>query len=134
MKRTTPKKSILVCALLGALAAGQAMAADIRYMNSGDYLEPSGWQGGVIPGTGDTARFNWGNNTVTLAGEAPLLRNFQAGVDESGQLVVNAGGKLNTTGTQNSTVGNNGGAVIVRRLTINAGGEVNVTYVLFVGA
>src|SRR5262245_57437180 len=115
MKKTTPNNSILAFTL-GALVAGQAMAADIRYMNSGDYLEPTGWQGGVIPGTGDTARFNWGNNTVTLAGEAPLLKNFQAGVDESGQLVVNAGGKLNTTGTQNSTVGNNGGVGVVGRL------------------
>jgi len=49
MKRTTYKNSILGCALLGVLVAGQAMAADIRYMNSGDYLEPTGWQGGVIP-------------------------------------------------------------------------------------
>jgi hypothetical protein len=125
---------MLVCALLGTLVAGQAMAADIRYMNSGDYLDPSGWVGGVIPGINDTARFNWGNNTVTLAGEAPLLMRFQMGVDESGQLVVNAGGKLNTTGVQNSTVGNNNNAGVVGRLTINAGGEVTVTNVLFVGA
>ena len=118
---------MLACALLGVMVAGQAMAANIRYMNSGDYLEPTGWQGGVIPGTNDTARFNWGNNTVTLAGEAPLLRNFQIGVDESGQLVVESGGKLNTTGTQNSTVGNNPNAGIIGRLTVNAGGEVNVT-------
>ena len=87
-----------------------------------------------MPGTNDTARSNWGNNTVTLAGEAPLLGSFQLGVDESGQLVVNAGGKLNTTGTQNSTVGNNNNAGVVGRLTVNAGGEVNVTNVLFVGA
>jgi hypothetical protein len=123
-----------MCALLGLTVASQMLAADIRYMNSGDYLNPAGWQGGVIPGTGDTARFNWGNNTVTLDGEAPLLRNFQMGVDESGQLVVNAGGILNTTGTQNSTVGNNGGVGIVGRLTLTAGSQVNVTNVLFVGA
>lgn len=116
------------------MVVGEAKAADIRYMNSGDYLEPTGWQGGVIPGTNDTARFNWGNNTVTLTGEAPLLRNFQMGVDESGQLVVESGGKLNTTGTANSTVGNNSNAGIIGRLTVNAGGEVNVTNVLFVGA
>jgi hypothetical protein len=134
MKTTTLKNSILVCALLGTIVANKVTAADIRYMNSGDYLEPSGWQGGVIPGINDTARFNWGNNTVTLSGEAPLLMRFQMGVDESGQLVVNAGGKLNTTGVQNSTVGNNNNAGVVGRLTINAGGEVNVTNVLFVGA
>jgi hypothetical protein len=134
MKRTTLRSLILVCALLGATAAGQVMAADIRYMNSGDYLDPAGWQGGVIPGVNDTARFNWGNNTVTLAGEAPLLRRFQIGVDESGQLVVESGGKLTTTGGANSTVGNNGGAKVVGRLTVNTGGEVTATNVLFVGA
>ncbi len=122
-----------MCALLVTITAGKAMAADIRYMSSGDYLVPGGWQGGVIPGTNDTARFNWGNNTVTLAGDAPLLRNFQMGVDESGQLIVSTGGKLKTTGTQNSTVGNNGAGVI-GRLTVTAGGEVDVTNVLFVGA
>jgi len=110
------------------------MAADIRYMNSGDYLDPAGWVGGSIPGTNDTARFNWGNNTVTLAGEAPLLARFQMGVDESGQLVVESGGKLTTVGTANSTVGNNGGLGIIGRLTVNAGGEVNAANVLFVGA
>src|SRR6185295_15247021 len=45
-----------------------------------------------------------------------------------------AGGKLNTTGPNNSTVGNNGGVNVVGRLTVNAGGEVYVTNVMFVGA
>jgi hypothetical protein len=124
-----------MCALLGVMVAGQALALNIRYVGSGDYLDPAGWQGGVIPGTNDTARFNYENNTVTLAGAAPLVRNFQAGVDESGGLEVNAGGILNTTGIGgNSTVGNNPNAGIIGRLTVNAGGEVNVTNVLFVGA
>ena len=132
-------------ALLGTLVAGRALAADIRYQNSGDYFDTvavtgvNGWQAGGldnggVPGTNDTARANWGNNTITLAGEAPLLRNFQLGVDESGQLVVNAGGKLTTTGPDNSTVGNNNNAGVVGRLTVHAGGEVNVGTVLFVGA
>src|SRR5712691_507978 len=149
MKRITQKNSILLSALLGLLVAGQAMAADIRYQNSGDYFDTvavtgvNGWQAGAggpggVPGTNDTARANWGNNTITLAGEAPLLGRFQLGVDESGQLVVNAGGNLTTTGPNNSTVGNNGsapgGANVIGRLTINAGGLVTVTNVLFVGA
>jgi len=148
MKRTTKRNSILVCALLGVMVAGQTMAADLRYQNSGDYFDTVavtgsyGWQNGGggpggLPGVNDTARANWGNNTITLAGEAPLLGRFQLGVDESGQLVVNAGGKLTTVGPNNSTVGNNGGqpggANVVGRLTINAGGEVSVTNVLFVG-
>jgi hypothetical protein len=144
MKRTTQKNSILVCALLGVMVASQAMAANIRYQTSGDYfatvaVDGFGWQAGGldnggVPGTNDTARANWGNNTITLSGVAPLLRNFQLGVDESGQLVVNSGGVLNTTGTQNSTVGNNSNAGVVGRLLVNAGGEVNVTNILFVGA
>jgi len=109
---------MLVCALVGVMAAGQAMAADLRYQNSGDYFDTVavtgsyGWQAGGggpggLPGTSDSARCNWGNNTVTLSGVAPLLMRFQLGVDESGQLVVNSGGVLTTTGTQNSAVGNN---------------------------
>src|SRR5437762_3598058 len=109
MKKTIRKNSILAGALLGVMVAGQAVAADIRYQNSGDYFATvavtgaNGWQAGAsgpggLPGTNDTARANWGNNTITLAGEAPLLGRFQLGVDESGQLVVNAGGKLITTG------------------------------------
>ncbi len=134
MKRTFRKNSTLVCALLGFLVAGQATAADIRYMNSGDYMNAAGWQGGLIPGTNDTPRFNWGSNTVTLSLEAPLVRRFQMGVDESGGLVVLSGGKLTTTGGANSTVGNNPNANIFGWLTVNTGGEVTVTNVLFVGA
>ncbi len=138
MKIIQSIKSVLVtrlgvCALLGVMVASQAMALDIRYQSSGDYLNAAGWVGGVIPGSLDTARFNWGNNTVTLAGEAPLLRRFQMGVDESGGLEVNSGGKLITTGGANSTVGNNPNVGIIGRLTVNAGGEVTVTNVLFVG-
>src|SRR5712691_8350206 len=145
MKRITQKNSILLSALLGLLVAGQAMAADIRYQNSGDYFDTvavtgvNGWQAGGggpggVPGTNDTARANWGNNTITLAGVAPLVGRFQLGVDESGQLVVNSGGKLATSGPNNSTVGNNGGVNVVGRLIVHAGGEVTVTNVLFVGA
>src|SRR5258706_13656341 len=77
MQKTTPKNSILVGVLLGTLVAGKAMPASIRYMNTCDYLNAAGCQGGVIPGSRDRARFNSCNNTVTLAGEAPLLTNFQ---------------------------------------------------------
>ena len=132
-----------MCALLGVMVAGQAMAVDLRYQGSGDYFDTvavtgtHGWQAGGggpggLPGIDDTARCNWGGNTVTLAGEAPVIRRFQLGVDESGHLVVNAGGKLYTTGVANSSVGNNNVAC-TGRLTVNTGGEVNVTNVLFVG-
>src|ERR1041385_7396732 len=119
MKIPTKKNLILVCALLGVIAAGQATAADIRYQNSGDYFDTvavtgvNGWQAGGggaggVPGTSDTARANWANNTSTWAGLAPLINRFQLAVDESGQLVVNAGGNLTAVGPNNSAVGNNG--------------------------
>src|SRR4051812_5905426 len=143
MKRTIQKNSILVCALLGIMAAGQAMAADIRYQNSGDYFDlytntlVNGWQNtggggpGGLPGINDSARANWGNNTITLSGVAPLINRFQLGVDESGQLVVNSGGVLTTRGGSSSAVGNNNNCT--GQLFVNAGGTVTVTNVLFVG-
>lgn len=137
MKKTTPKNSILVCALLGGIVAGQALAADIRYKASGDYnsflaagnVGANGWQNvaGVpgLPGALDGARFNWGNNTVTLTNVAPTVTRFQMGVDEGGGLVVDNGGSLTTTAS--STIGNNytGAGVVTGFLTVNAGGVVN---------
>jgi hypothetical protein len=130
------------------MVAGQSMAASIRYQGSGDYFNflaagnvgSSGWQNvaGVpgLPGALDTARFNYANNTVTLAGIAPTIAAFQMGVDESGGLVVNSGGSL--TATNHSTVGNNAGAAGVNLttgfLTINSGGTVNAGGTLKLGA
>jgi hypothetical protein len=130
--RTIRKNSMLGCALLGVMVAGQAMATDIRYHGNGDYFDlestspgGNGWQSTAVPGALDTARFNWANNTVTLAGAAPTISRFQMGVDESGGLVVNSGGSLTTTSS--GTIGNNnGGATPVNGfLTINSGGVVN---------
>jgi hypothetical protein len=137
MNKTTPKNTILLCALLGVLVAGSASAANIRYKLSGDWFDflaegnvgANGWQNvnnvPGLPGSNDTARLNWGGmagNTATLSAEAPLINNFQFGVDESGHLIVNAGGILKTKGG-NSTVGNNN-ANCVGRMTVNAGGQV----------
>ena len=140
MKRTPPQKPILVCALLGVMVAGQAMAATLRYQTSGDYfatvaVDGYGWQAGGggpggLPGAADTIRCNWGNNLVTLSGVAPLINNFQLGVDESGRLEVDAGGLLQATG--GSTVGNNN--ICTGQLIVNTGGEVDVTNWVQVGA
>jgi hypothetical protein len=115
----------VVCLVAVLLMASVSNAANIRYQGSGPWEDVSdgttnGWQG-AMPGSGDTARFNWGDNTVTLDYAAPAIKKFQMGVDESGGLVVNNGGVLTATG--NSKVGNNG--AVTGRLTINAGGEVN---------
>ena len=130
------------------MVAGATQAANIRYQASGDYFDflavgnvgPNGWQNNAgvagLPGATDTIRFNWGSNTVTLAGVAPTVAAFQMGVDESGGLVVNNGGILTATG--NSTVGNNaggGGANLTTGfLTINSGGTVNAGGTLKLGA
>jgi len=148
MNRTTQKNSILVCALLGVMVAGQTMAANIRYQASGDYFDflaagnvgANGWQNNAgvpgLPGAADTARFSYASNTVTLAGTAPTVTAFQMGVDESGGLVVNSGGKLTATG--NSTVGNNAGGsganLTTGFLTINSGGTVTNGGTLKLGA
>jgi hypothetical protein len=147
MKRPTRQTPILVCALLGVMVAGQATAVDLRYQADGDWTNTVavdltyGWQGGGsgpggLPGEADTARLNWGGmagNTVTLSTVAPLIKNFQFGVNESGYLIVNAGGVLTAgVGANNSSVGNNNLGCI-GRMTVNTGGQVIVTNVLFVG-
>jgi hypothetical protein len=131
--------------LLSGMLAGISQGATIRYQLSGDYFDTvaatgtHGWQaggggGGGVPGSADTIRFNWGNNTVTLAGAAPTVGVFQMGVDESGGLVVNSGGSLTTTG--NSTIGNNnnGANPVNGFLTVTTGGYVKVGGVLTMGA
>ncbi len=65
---------------------------------------------------------------------APNVARFQLGVDESGQLVVENGGSLTASGTSANRVGNNGGAGVTGRLTVNTNGVVNSTAVLEVGA
>jgi hypothetical protein len=115
----------VVCVVAVLLMASVSNAANIRYKGSGPWEDVSdgttnGWQG-AMPGSDDTARFNWGDNTVTLDYEAPTINRFQMGVDESGGLVVNSGGILTALG--NCKVGNNG--AVTGRLTINTGGIVN---------
>ncbi len=142
---TTRKNSILVGALLGAMVAGQALAADLRYQGSGDYtnvlaIDGLGWFNPAVPGTpttlpgsADTIRANYGSNTITLTTVAPDVRRFQLGVDESGHLLVDSGGKLTCVGGS-SRVGNNPSAAVTGRLTVLTNGEVNCIGVLEVGA
>lgn len=131
--------------LMSGVLAGIVQGANIRYQLSGDYFDTvvntgtRGWQAGGggaggLPGTADTARFNWGGNTVTLAGLAPNVAGFQMGVGESGGLVVNAGGSLTTSG--NSSIGNNNGGAnpVIGSLTVTTGGYGKVGGVLTMGA
>jgi len=72
----------VVCVVAVLLMASVDGAATIRYKGSGswDDIDPSdgaGWEGGVMPGSGDTVRFNWGDNTVTLDYAGRLLIGFK---------------------------------------------------------
>jgi hypothetical protein len=137
----------LLYVLLGLMAAGQAQAS-ARYYCSGDWTNTvavtgsCGWGiggggPGGLPGADDTVGdcvAGMGGSTVTLSTVAPLIRNFQFGRDESWYQIVNAGGVLTTTGSGgvSSSVGQIGTACM-GRMTVNAGGQVIVTNVLFVG-
>lgn len=144
MKTNLSIKSLVATGLAAcSLLVNHAQGATLRYQQSGDYFVVGnpGWQaggGGVggVPGAADTARFNWGSNTVTLGATAPTITVFQMGVDESGGLVVNSGGILTATG--NSTLGNNAGGaganLTTGFLTINSGGTVNAGGTLKLGA
>ncbi len=146
MNRTTTENAILMVALLAVLVAGQAQASSVYY-NSGDWtnivgVTSYGWGDriggpGSLPGAADTVGERWGDiagSTVTLSTVAPLIKNFQFGRDESWYQIVNAGGVLTTAGSGgvSSSVGQIGIACI-GRMTVNTGGQVIVTNVLFVG-
>jgi len=138
--KTTIRNATIVCALAGVMTAGVVEGADIRYQGSGDYFDflaagnvgPNGWQNvaGVpgLPGAADSARFNWGGNTVTLAGLAPDVFRLQMGVDEPGTLEVNSGGSI--TALQDVYAGNNN-VNATGTLTVNDGGIVNVGRILW---
>lgn len=117
------------------MVAGQAMAATYRYRGSGDYMALNWNSNNIVvtslPGAADTIRANFANNTITLTVAAPLINNFELGVDESGQLTVDTGGILNTSGGQ-CAVGNNN-TNCNGRLTVKTGGVVSVTNLIFVG-
>ncbi|MEI9960482.1 MAG: hypothetical protein WDM76_04910 [Limisphaerales bacterium] len=108
------------------MVASLAQGDDIRYQQSGDWFDADltdsiGWQSAPnLPGAADTARINWGGNTVTLSGIAPNINHLQTGVDESGTLVINSGGSLTSLGW--SMIGANGGTT-TGALTINNGGS-----------
>ncbi|QEG36368.1 PEP-CTERM sorting domain-containing protein [Bythopirellula goksoeyrii] len=132
------KRASLLSLVAVLVMAGQLTAADIRYQTSGDWfatvaVDGFGWQAPGLPGVNDNARFNWGGNTVTLAGAAPDVRSLQIGVDESGTLEVNNGGVISTTtstGNGDVLAGNNN-ANATGTLTVNDGGTVNVGRILW---
>lgn len=161
-------RTSLVAAVLASafIAATESSAAIFRYRASGNWTQITdgsspGWGpnpvgvGTTLPGAGDDARINFGNNTVTVDSSVPAVSRVQIGVDESGNVDVNNSGVLttnldllagnnnsNATGTLNV---NDGGIVNVGRIlwaandnsdgniNINTGGQVNVASHLWLG-
>jgi hypothetical protein len=122
------RRLFLMCLAAVLLTAGFANAATIRYQGSGSWSQlatptwtGTGWQSLVAPGTSDTVRASWANNTITL-NYATTVGAFQAGVDESGTFQIDAGGVLTATGS--SLIGNNN--FCTGTMKINASGVVNV--------
>jgi len=107
---------VLVCAV-----ASMANAADIRYMGNGPWETTANWQGGVMPGVLDAARFNWGDNTVTASTAVGTVDRVQAGVDESGTLHILSGGVVSSGTWSGAGVAGN----CIGTINVDAGGTLN---------
>ena len=140
-RHTTMKATTTIQLATFGLLATFGNAATLRYNGSGDWNNvsnnDSGWglnpnnppvSNGSLPTTADTARINFGNNTVTVTSNVPDVGQIQIGVDESGSLIVASGGVLETTGQVR--VGNNGSSVTAG-LTVQNGGSLTVGGILW---
>lgn len=127
-------KKTLACVAACSVVVGMAQGA-VRFHGSGswDMVEGvgqvEGWQG-AVPGSGEDARLNWGNNVVTLDYAAPAVGNLKIGVDEGGNLVINDGGVM--TSESWSGIGVTG--AINASMTVNSGGTANIGSHLWMGA
>ncbi len=131
------RKVTIVSVLLSVMVAGMAQGDTIRFRGNGswDMLEGvgqvEGWQSVDAPDSTDTVRASWGGSTITLNYET-TVKNFELGVDQSGEFHIQNGGHLITL--DSSRVGNNGNdAGTTGTLTIDAGGEVTVGSWLGIG-
>jgi len=136
-------RRLLAGVVMGVLAVGLAQGAVLRYRQSGAWQDLNagathGWglnpnNDGVTPGTsvpvaGDEARVNWGNNTITVGYSAPTFGRLMIGVNESGNVEVNANGVITTTG---DVLAGNNNASATGTLIVNTGGIVNVGSILY---
>ena len=139
MKTNALITQIAAVGLMATLAQG----ATLRYNGSGIWNQASngpgtnGWGNnpnnpatvGSIPTTADTARINFGGNTVTVQSNVPTTGVVQIGTDENGNLVVASGGTLATTGE--IRVGESNANVDNATLTVQNGGNLNVGGILW---
>ena len=115
------KKKLFILVALCVICSAAANALDIRYMGSGPWETEANWQGGVMPGVNDAARFNWGDNTVTVSTAVGTVDRIQAGVDEPGTLRILSGGTASSgTWTGAGVAGN-----CIGTITVEAGGTLN---------
>jgi hypothetical protein len=134
------------CVTLGAAViaatSSLAMAATIRYRESGDWTQTAplntgpGWQNvSAVPTTGDIGRINWGDNTVTVT-TIETIGRLQVGVDEKGNFVIANGGALTTVaGSQNGdvTIGQGNNPIGTGTMSVQSGGSLTVANVLYHG-
>ena len=141
--KTTIRNATIVCALAGVLAtASQSSADTLRYRLSGTWdtvvTTTEGWGlnpnnpanpvGARVPIAGDEARVNWGGSTVTVTNATPVPGpRVMIGVDESGVVVVESGAIL----TGNDVLAGNNNPAATGTLTVNDGGIVNVSNILW---
>ncbi|MFK7851896.1 MAG: hypothetical protein AB8D78_13050 [Akkermansiaceae bacterium] len=131
-------KTLIYSLVVTSMVANLADAAVLRYRQSGNWNaitngSTPGWGpnpngvGSAIPGAGDEARINFGNNTVTINSAVPDTAQVKIGVDEGGTLIIANGGSLKTTGLLRA--GNNDGGAIsdtTGTLTVQNGGSLDI--------
>ena len=116
------KKQMIV---VGALACLGAFGANVYWSNAGtgSWETESNWQGGALPGTGDTAVNNTGGTILFSDGMEQTVNFFHTGTEsgKDGHLQI-SGGKLTITGSaaQIGSVAGGGGSVEM------TGGELHV--------
>ena len=108
-----------------ALVCFGAFGANVYWSNAGtgSWDTPSNWQGGALPGTGDTAVNNAGGTILFSDGMEQTVNFFHTGTEsgKDGHLQI-SGGKLTITGSaaQIGSVAGGGGSVEM------TGGELHV--------
>ena len=115
-------KMLVMAAVTATLGA---FGANVYWSNAGtgSWDTPSNWQGGALPGTGDTAVNNTGGTILFSDGMEQTVNFFHTGTEsgKDGHLQI-SGGKLTITGSaaQIGSVAGGGGSVEM------TGGELHV--------
>jgi hypothetical protein len=130
MRRRSMFKKLCVFVLIFAMVS-VANATVYRYdagAGDGTWEDATAWtpdngatHPGVLPGSSDEARINWGGNTVTVSSAVPQVYRVYPGCDESGTVNVQNAGTLNVVDCLMIAVGGNPNT---GTLAVDAGGTV----------